>query len=127
LDQASEVLSLCDLDLLSGDDSLTLPLLAVGGKGVISVASNLVPADVVALVQRFLDGDTVGARALHQKLFPLVKALFCEPNPVPAKHARRLLGLGNDVVRLPLTSMPDASAALLRAALVEYGLLDADG
>ncbi|MFC1705617.1 dihydrodipicolinate synthase family protein, partial [Planctomycetota bacterium] len=91
--------------------------------GVVSVASNIVPQDVAALVSRFHAGDVAGARALHQKLYPLIKALFCEPNPVPVKHARKLLGRGGDQIRPPLSPMTAESAARLQKALGDYGLL----
>ena len=87
MDQASHILSLCNLTVLSGDDSLTLPLLAMGGKGVISVVSNLVPKDVSAMVDAFFAGDHAKARKAHLKLFSLCRAMFIETNPIPIKRA----------------------------------------
>ena len=127
VDQVSEIFDLCEIDVLSGDDNLTLPMLAVGAIGVISVASNVVPADVVALVQRFRDGRHEEAQAHHRRLFQLVRALFIEGNPTPVKAALAFLGRGNGVLRLPLVPLEEKNAARLRAALVTYGLLERPG
>jgi len=96
-------------EILSGDDSLTLPFIAAGAVGVISVASNVVPAEVVALVNAALAGDAQKARELHFRLYPLFKDLFIEPNPVPAKHALALRGEMRPDVRLPLCEMGDST------------------
>src|SRR3982075_3441019 len=93
--------------ILSGDDSLTLPFLSVGAVGVVSVASNLFPAEVVHLVQAFRAGDTKSAQDLHRKLLPLFKDLFIEPNPVPAKTALGWRGVMSAEVRLPLLEMSE--------------------
>jgi 4-hydroxy-tetrahydrodipicolinate synthase len=103
--------------ILSGDDSLTLPFIAAGAEGVISVASNLVPSEVSALVNAALSGDAKKARELHYHLYPLFKDLFIEPNPVPVKHALALLGHMKPDVRLPLCEMGDATRAKLEATL----------
>jgi 4-hydroxy-tetrahydrodipicolinate synthase len=124
VDQVSEILDLCEIDVLSGDDNLTLPMLAVGAIGVISVASNIVPADVTALCRTFRDGRLEESRAWHRRLFQLVRALFIEGNPVPVKAALAFLGRGNGVLRLPLVPLEERNAERLRAALVTYGLLE---
>ncbi len=109
--------------VLSGDDSLTLPLLAIGGRGVISTISNLVPADVVELVRAFRAGDVERARALHYRLLPLFDALFCETNPIPLKAALALRGLIQDELRLPLTRLSASNRERLQAVMKEFGLL----
>jgi 4-hydroxy-tetrahydrodipicolinate synthase len=123
LDQASAILSLCDITLVSGDDSLTLPLLSVGGKGVISVVANVVPADVKAMIAAFNAGEVAEATDRHRKLFPLCRAMFYETNPIPVKTAMRLLGRLNGELRLPLCPMSKANEARLKQALTDYGLL----
>lgn len=124
LDQVSELFDLCEIDVLSGDDNLTLPMMALGAIGVISVAANVVPQDVVALCRMFRDGAQDDARAYHRRLYPLVKALFIESNPVPVKAALAFLGKGNGEVRLPLVPLEQKSLESVRAALVRYGLFD---
>ncbi len=123
LDQASEVRSLAPgLDVLSGDDALTLPLFAIGGHGVVSVAANVVPRDVVALCAWAAE-DQDRARAIHFKLYPLVKALFIETNPIPVKTALSLLGRCGGDLRMPLCEMEPQNRAKLEQALKAYGLL----
>jgi len=127
LDMASEIASLCDPDkftLLSGDDSLTLPLAAVGGKGVISVLSNLLPARVKALADATLSGDFALARRLHLALFPIFKGMFIETNPIPIKTAMQLAGLDTGELRLPMCEMSDDNRAKLEALLKEQGVLE---
>ena len=109
-------------DILSGDDSLTLPFLSVGAVGVVSVASNLLPAEVVALVGAFQSGDPGRARSIHARLYPLFKDLFIEPNPVPVKTALAALGRMSAEVRLPLCEMSPATAERLRATLRDLNL-----
>jgi 4-hydroxy-tetrahydrodipicolinate synthase len=125
LDQASDIRRLCGerLSILSGDDSLTLPLMAVGATGVISVLTNVMPAQTRALVSAALEGDFAQARALHYRLLPLVRALFVETNPVPVKHAMGLMGKCSPEVRLPLVGLTSASADKVRAAVSEAGLI----
>ncbi len=126
LDQASQIAALCDLTLLSGDDSLTLPLLSIGGRGVISVVANLVPRDVKALVQAFDSGDTAGAREWHRRLFPLCRDLLgLATNPIPVKAAMRLLGRGTGDLRLPLCPVDAGGEGRIRETLTAYGLLAA--
>ncbi len=110
------------LTVLSGDDSLTLPFMAVGAEGVISVASNLLPKQVGTMVRHALANDFARAAKLHRKLYPVFKALFLEPNPVPVKAALVAAGLIIDAeVRLPLSPISPANAALLTAALAKLG------
>ncbi len=111
------------LTLLSGDDSMTLPMMAVGAKGVISVASNIVPGQVRSLVDAAAAGDFATARGIHHKLFALCKALFIETNPIPVKTAMALLGRDTGEMRLPLCEMAEANCTLLKKALVQAGLL----
>ena len=121
MDQTSHILSLCDITVLSGDDSLTLPLLALGAKGVISVASNLVPKEVSELVDSFFAGNLGKAQALHHKLFSLCRTLFIETNPIPLKRAMKLLGLCEDEIRLPLCTMQPQNEKVLVQALKDFG------
>jgi 4-hydroxy-tetrahydrodipicolinate synthase len=109
LDMASEIMSLCDITVISGDDSLTLPLMSIGAKGVISVASNLLPREVKALTKLALAGNFAEARTVHQKLFPLIKTLFLDGNPAGIKHAMKVAGLDTGEVRLPLWEASDAT------------------
>jgi len=125
LEQMTHDIVLCGakLSFLSGDDTLTLPLMAVGGKGVISVVANIVPRDVADLTRAFLSGDWKRARELHLKLFPLCQAMFCETNPIPVKTAMALMGMINGELRLPLYPMSEANLSKLKAALRAYGLI----
>ncbi|MGN6727487.1 MAG: 4-hydroxy-tetrahydrodipicolinate synthase [Tepidisphaeraceae bacterium] len=113
LDMASEIASLCDITIVSGDDSLTLPLMAIGATGVISVISNLLPAKVSEMVARFRKGDAIGAAQLHHDLFPLTKSLFLDGNPVGIKHAMKLAGLDTGELRLPLVEASDATQKII--------------
>jgi 4-hydroxy-tetrahydrodipicolinate synthase len=124
LDQVSELVARTDLTILSGDDSLTLPMLAVGGEGVVSVIGNLVPRDVMAMIDAFVNGRAGEAREWHARLFPLCRDLLAiAPNPIPVKTALALLGRGNGELRLPLCSLNDRECDLLRKSLRRYGLL----
>ncbi|MBI4353764.1 MAG: 4-hydroxy-tetrahydrodipicolinate synthase [Candidatus Omnitrophica bacterium] len=124
LEQMSRILQLTNrkLVLLSGDDALTLPVLSIGGRGVISVAANIVPHDVAALVHAFEQGRIYEAQSWHAKLLPLIKALFIETNPIPVKTAMGWLGLIEPQLRLPLCAMEGANLEKLEAALTAYGL-----
>jgi len=106
--------------ILSGDDSLTLPFMSVGAVGVVSVASNLFPAEICALVHAYQSGDVKSAENLHRKLFPLFKDLFIEPNPVPVKTALGWRGAMSGECRLPLCEMSEANQARLRKSLAEF-------
>ncbi|MFG0335582.1 MAG: 4-hydroxy-tetrahydrodipicolinate synthase [Maioricimonas sp. JB049] len=124
MDQASQILSGSDLTILSGDDSLTLPLLAIGGSGVVSVAGNIVAQDILGLLQAWNQGDLAAARTWHHKLFPLCRdMLSLATNPIPLKAAMQLLGRDTGEVRLPLTPLGEGQMADLRKTLSEYGLL----
>jgi 4-hydroxy-tetrahydrodipicolinate synthase len=124
LDQASQIAALCDITILSGDDSLTLPLLSIGGRGVVSVVGNIVPADMKALVTAFMSGDIAGAQRWHRKLFPLCRDMLgVATNPIPLKAALALLGRGTGELRLPMTALDDAGRDKVRKTLVQYGLL----
>ena len=124
LDQASQIAALTDLTLLSGDDSLTLPLMSIGGKGVVSVVGNIVPRDMMALVAAYAAGRHAEALAMHRKLFPLCRDMLgVATNPIPVKTAMKLLGRGNGELRLPMCPMDEAGEAKVRQTLVNYGLL----
>lgn len=126
LDMASQVAALTDLTILSGDDSLTLPMLAVGGKGVVSVVGNIVPRDMMALVKAFAAGQVAEAQALHRRLFPLCRDMLgVATNPVPLKCAMKLLGRGTGELRLPMYPLDATGEARVRKTLAEYGLLSA--
>jgi 4-hydroxy-tetrahydrodipicolinate synthase len=117
LDLATEIMSLCDITVLSGDDGLTLPLISIGAKGLISVASNLVPAKVKALVQAALAGNLAAAREAHHGLFPLVRSLFLDGNPAGIKHAMKVAGLDSGELRLPLWEANEATRGAIEAAM----------
>lgn len=124
--QISDIISLCgpDFDVLSGEDFLTFPLLCVGGKGVISVTSNIAPRDMADLCNLFFDGKFAEAQKLYYKLLPLCHALFYETNPAPVKAALAMMGkIDSDEVRLPLAPMSEANRERLRKDLEAYGLL----
>jgi len=125
LDQMSRIVQLCgeDFALISGDDSLTLPIMAIGGTGIISVVANIAPRDVSDMVNSFLQGDLRHARKMHYKLLPLVKAMFIETNPIPVKTAMGMLGMIEPGLRLPMCAMKEENAAKLKKALKDYGLL----
>ncbi len=124
LDQASTVLAATDLTILSGDDSLTLPLLSVGGEGVISVVGNIVPQDMISLIKSFQTNDTAAAAAQHLKLFPLCRDMLgLASNPIPLKAAMNMLGRDTGELRLPMAPLDEAGLASLRRTLTDYGLL----
>ncbi|MBI4432951.1 MAG: 4-hydroxy-tetrahydrodipicolinate synthase [Candidatus Omnitrophica bacterium] len=122
MDQASHTRSLCDIAILSGDDSLTLPLMALGAKGVISVLSNVIPEDISQMVKAFAAGEHDRARQLHYRMFPLCRAMFIETNPIPVKRAMSLMGLCGDEIRLPLCAMQSGNEKILKDAMKIYGL-----
>lgn len=125
LDQASVTKMLCPKNflLIAGDDSLTLPIMAVGGTGIISVVANIVPKDVAALCAAYEKGDMKKAQEIHYKLLPLIKAMFYETNPIPVKTAMGLMGLCDPEIRLPLCKMSDKNLERLKTALKNYGIL----
>ena len=110
------------IDIYSGNDDQILPLMSLGGIGVISVTANIIPDDTHDLCQKFFDGDFEGARELQLKAIDLCKALFCEVNPIPVKKATELMGLTNGVVRLPLTEMEADHTEMLIKAMKDYGI-----
>src|SRR3954466_54687 len=114
LDQASEIMSLCDITVISGDDSLTLPLMSIGARGVIRVAANLLPRGVKWVVEQALAGDFAGAARVHHRLFPLIKTLFQDGNPVGIKYAMSLAGKDTGEMRLPLCEANEATKAAIR-------------
>jgi len=124
LDQASQILAETELTVLSGDDSLTLPLMAVGGEGVISVVGNIVPQDMIALVKAFVARDCARAQQLHYRLFALCRDLLgLATNPIPIKAAMKMLGRDTGELRLPMTPLDEADEASLRRTLTAYGLV----
>lgn len=125
LEQITYIVKLCGdrLTVISGDDTLTLPIMAVGGQGVISVVANIVPKDVRDLAHSALDGDWKRAQELHLKLFPLCQAMFLETNPIPIKAAMSLLGMTTPELRLPLSPMVGTNLMRLKEVMRQYGLL----
>ena len=122
--QVATLAALADgcLDIYSGNDDQVVPLLALGGKGVISVLSNVAPRETHDMVMKFLEGDTKGAAKIQIDAIPLINALFCEVNPIPVKKALNLMGLEVGPLRSPLTEMTDANAAKLAEAMKNYGI-----
>ncbi|MEW5721943.1 MAG: 4-hydroxy-tetrahydrodipicolinate synthase [Thermodesulfobacteriota bacterium] len=125
LNQMARVIELCGPDFLvvSGDDSLTLPLLAIGGKGVISVAAQVAPREMVEMYAAFQAGDLARAREIFFRLLPLFRALFMETNPIPVKTALAMMGLIGPEMRLPLCPMSEENQGKLRRVLADYGLV----
>ena len=122
LDIASEIAMLCDITILSGDDYMTLPLMSIGAKGVISVLSNIIPDKIKAMVSAELDGDHEIARQYHLELFPLFRGMFIETNPIPIKTAMAMMGVDSGEVRLPLCEMEEENVEQLRHLLEDAGL-----
>ena len=127
LDQMTQVLLACgpDFSVLSGDDNLTLPLMSVGGRGVISVIANFVPRETAEMTHAALAGDWKLARELHLKLFPLSRAAFMETNPIPVKEAMAMMGMLEPEFRLPMCPMGAANRERLKTILVQHGLIKA--
>jgi 4-hydroxy-tetrahydrodipicolinate synthase len=125
LDQSTEIVKGLgsDFTVLSGDDSLTLPIMSVGGKGVISVLANIAPKDVAEMCEALMRSDPARAQELHVKMYPLTKALFVETNPIPIKAAMAMMGLCSEDLRLPLFKAESATRDKLKKAMKEYGLL----
>lgn len=124
LDMTSEIITSCDMTVISGDDSLTLPICSVGGKGVISVVANIVPADVKAMMDLILEGDFTSALKWHKKLFALSRNMLgLATNPIPIKAALAMLNMSSDELRLPMTPLADDKRAALQKTLEDYGLL----
>jgi len=124
MDAASQILAKTDLTVLSGDDSLTLPLMSLGGRGVVSVVGNIVPQDVIAMLRAFEAGNLPEARCLHFKLFPLCRDMLgLSTNPIPIKAAMQMLNRDTGDLRMPLTRLTPCEQDKLRKTLVDYGLL----
>ncbi len=125
LDQVSNIIQLCgkDIDVMSGDDALTLPMLSLGAKGVISVVANIVPQDMVNMIKSFKVGNLEGAQKLHYKMFPLIKAMFMETNPIPVKTAAGLMNISSAELRLPLTPMSEGNLTKLKEVMKKCNLI----
>ncbi|MFH1823669.1 MAG: 4-hydroxy-tetrahydrodipicolinate synthase [Candidatus Firestonebacteria bacterium] len=125
LDQVSKIIGLCgdNFDVLSGDDSLTLAMMAVGAKGVISVIANIVPKETADMVDSFLKGNLKKARELHYKLLPIMKIMFIETSPIPIKTAMNLAGMDVGELRLPLCEMEENNLKKLQEVLKKYNLM----
>ncbi len=125
ISQIVKLASLADgcLDIYSGDDDQTIPLMSIGGLGVISVLSNIAPGKVHEMCQAFFDGDTAKAMKMQLEAIPLIEALFCETNPIPVKEALNLMGMEVGAYRLPLLPMAPENRERLRREMVAYGLL----
>lgn len=121
--QVAEMARLCGdrIDIYSGNDDQVVPIMALGGKGVISVVANIAPRDTHDMVMKFIEGDIEGSRQLQFKLNPLIEALFVEVNPIPVKTALNLMGFNAGKLRMPLTDMSEANLALLKQRMIEYG------
>jgi 4-hydroxy-tetrahydrodipicolinate synthase len=122
LDQASALRARCDIVILSGDDSLFLPHLAVGARGIVSVAAHVAPAEMVSLYDAFTSGHAAKAEEIHRRLHPIFRALFLETNPGPVKHALALLGLAPGEIRLPLVAVRPETGRAVAEALERAGL-----
>ncbi len=123
VDQTSAIRKQCDITVLSGDDALTLPLMSVGAAGVISVVANIMPAEMAALCAAAAANDYNQARAIHYQLWPVMKAMFVETNPIPVKTSLRLMGRINGALRLPLCEIGAAGLEQLSATLREGGVI----
>ncbi len=124
LDQASQIINSTDLTVLSGDDSLTLPLMSIGARGVVSVVGNIVPKDMAALIEAFEAGDVALAQRWHHQLFPLCRDMLgLSTNPIPIKAAMKMLGRDSGELRMPLVALSPVEEAKLRTTLEKYGLL----
>ncbi|MDG2391468.1 MAG: 4-hydroxy-tetrahydrodipicolinate synthase [Planctomycetaceae bacterium] len=124
MDQASSIIADCNLTVLSGDDSLTLPLMALGGKGSVSVVGNIVPKDVIAMIDAFNAGNLAEAQERHYRLFRMCRSLLgLSTNPIPIKAAMKLLGRDTGDLRLPMTPLSSEQESQLKQTLTDYGLL----
>ena len=124
ISQIAKIMSLTDgnIDLYSGNDDQIVPILSLGGKGVISVLSNVAPQETHDICAKFFAGDVKGSMELQLKAIPLIEKLFCEVNPIPVKKAMQLMGMDCGPLRMPLTEMTEANAALLAQAMKEFGI-----
>jgi 4-hydroxy-tetrahydrodipicolinate synthase len=122
-ERVSAILDICDITVLSGDDSLTIPMMSVGATGIISVASNLIPAEVKAMVEAFADGNIGEAMRLHQKYYCFFRDIFVETNPIPIKTAMAIKGMLQEEYRLPLCEISDGGREVLVAAMKKCGIV----
>ncbi len=124
LSQVAKLAALADgcIDIYSGNDDQVLPILSLGGKGVISVLSNIAPKQMHDMVQKYLDGDVKESTKLQLKAIPLIEALFCEVNPIPVKAAMNMMGMGVGTLRMPLGDMEPENQEKLKKVMMEYGL-----
>ncbi|HCE45006.1 MAG TPA: 4-hydroxy-tetrahydrodipicolinate synthase [Lentisphaeria bacterium] len=122
VERVSAILDVCDITVLSGDDSLTIPMMSVGAKGIISVVSNLIPAELKKMVDAFAAGDTVKARKLHMKYFPLFRDMFVEANPIPIKTAMAIKGIIKEEFRLPMCPIGARNREVVIAAMKKSGV-----
>jgi 4-hydroxy-tetrahydrodipicolinate synthase len=122
LNQISEMLTLCDITIISGDDSLTLPIMSIGGKGVISVLSNLIPSRIKSMVKLAQEGKYSDAAAIHRKLFPLMRAMFLDGNPVGIKYAMKVAGMDSGELRLPLWEASEATRNQIADLMKQLGV-----
>lgn len=124
LSQAAQMMNLCDgnLELYSGNDDQVLPILSLGGLGVISVLSNVAPKETHDMVMKFMEGDTAGAAKIQIDAIPLINALFCEVNPIPVKTALNLMGMNVGPLRMPLCEMEESNKETLKKALQDFGI-----
>ncbi len=123
VERVSQILDVCDMAVISGDDALTVPMISVGATGVISVASNIIPREMNALVEAALSGDFKTALEMHKKYYRFFSDMFIETNPIPVKGAMAMMGLVQDEYRLPLCPMSEANAAVLRKTMQDCGIL----
>lgn len=123
LDMVSEIMQACDITVVSGDDSLTVPMMSIGARGVISVASNLLPGEIAAMAKLAGEGRFSDAARLHHRLFPLVKSLFLDGNPAGIKHAMKLAGLDTGELRLPLVEASESAKSAIASCMKSLGLI----
>jgi 4-hydroxy-tetrahydrodipicolinate synthase len=123
VERVSQILDVCDIEVISGDDGLAIPMMEVGAKGVISVASNIMPGEVSRMIHAAMDGDMDTARGLHAKYAQLFDHMFIDTNPIPVKAGMAMMGLIEEVYRLPICEMSDADKDTLRATMASVGLL----
>ena len=125
ISHVADIMHACDgaIDLYSGNDDQIVPILSLGGMGVISVLSNVAPTQTHEICQKFFDGDVAGSRQMQLDAMDLCNALFCEVNPIPVKTALNMMGMGAGAFRMPLCEMDEANAKRLEKALKDYGIL----
>ncbi len=123
VERVSAITDACDIEILSGDDALALPMIAVGASGVISVASNVIPTEVAEMIHAALDGDMAKASQLHKKYYPLFRDMFVDTNPIPVKAAMSMMGMIQEVYRLPLCEMAAGPRKALIATMSKLGLV----